>query len=135
MTAAFGRSRLLKETFPLGIVHVPLLISFPLSIPGMAPAVSEGKWHSNFGLLLSVTLLSEQLSMPLKRDLGQKEFACVSSILNVRIRRKLTRHGIDQNCSYTTGCLCDCSCQGKYLPVIQFLYNSCAGRCIDISCI
>lgn len=67
MAAVFGRSMLLKETFPLGFITFLL---------GMALAISEGKQQSDFGLFLPVASLSEQLSMPLKCHFGQKEFPC-----------------------------------------------------------
>lgn len=101
----------------------------------MAPAISEGKQQSNFGLLLPIASLSEQLSIPLKCGFGQKAFLCVPSVLNVSVKRKLATHGIGQNYSSITGHLCDCSHQGNFLPVIQLLYKSCAGRHIDRSCI
>lgn len=73
LAAVFGRSRLLKESFLPGIMHMPHAL-LPSVCTQHGACCLRGKQQSDFGLLLPVTSLSEQPSTPLKCDFGQKEF-------------------------------------------------------------
>lgn len=109
VAAVFGRSRLLQETCPPGVLHVPRCA--PSLRPSLARQLRSQRERSRHVLACFVPVASlwGQPSMPLKWGFGQKERPCVASVLNVKVKRKLTTRGRGQNSSCTTGHLCDCS--------------------------